>query len=79
MSALIFGISVLNFWKIDFYAVVLSVAYLALGTVYGVGSSYFELTGGRRTAKFLLKMLVEPPAVFLLILGLCYAATADFH
>lgn len=75
MSALIFGISVLNFWKIDFYAVVLSVAYLALGTVYGVGS----MTGGRRTAKFLLKMLVEPPAVFLLILGLCYAATADFH
>lgn len=78
ISGLLFGISVLNFSKIDFHAVVLSVAYLILASISSLGNRYFEITGNQ-TAKSILKMLVESPSVFFLILGLFYVFTGDFY
>jgi len=79
MSGLIFIVSVLNLWRIDFYAVVLSVSYLISGSISNVGGHYFDLTGQRKSAKLLLKFIVDPPGIFILILGLYYALSGDFH
>ena len=79
MSGLIFIVSVLNLWRIDFYAVVLSISYLILGGISNVGGHYFDLTGQRKSAKLLLKLIVDPPGVLVLILGLYYALSGDFH
>jgi uncharacterized membrane protein len=79
MSGLIFIISVLNLWRIDFYAVVLSVSYLVLGSLSNIGGRYFDLTGQRKATKLLLKFIVEPPGVFVLVLGLFYTLTGTFH
>lgn len=79
MSGLLFGISVLVFLKIDFYAASLSLGYLILGGAASLGNRYLEITGQNRTAKSLLKMFVESPSVFFLILGLFYVFTGDFY
>ena len=79
MSGLIFVVSVLNLWRIDFYAFVLTTSYLILGGISNVGGHYFELTGQRRSAKAALKIAVDPPGVFVLVLGLFYALTGNFH
>ena len=79
MSGLIFILSVLNLWRIDFYAIVLSVLYLVLGSISNVGGHYFDLTGQRKSAKLLLKFIVDPPGVFVLVLGFFYTLTGNFH
>lgn len=78
MSGLIFGISVLTFWGIDFYAVVLTISYFVFTAISSVGSRYFDLTGQRELSKSALKTFVDPPGVFFVILGLFYAMTGDF-
>lgn len=79
MSGMLFGLSILVFLTIDFNAVVLSLAYLVLGSVASLGIRYFEITGQSDAAKAIFKMLVEPSAYFLLILDLFYVLTGDFH
>lgn len=79
MSGLLFGISVLNFVRIDFYAVILSLAYLFLGSISSLGNRYFEITGQSDAAKAILKMFVESPSVFFLILGIFYVLSGDLH
>jgi len=79
MSGLIFIVSVLNLQKIDFYAVVLSVAYLIIGGVSNVGGHYFDLTRQKKSARAMFKIFVDPPGIFVLILGLFYMLSGDFH
>lgn len=79
MSGLLFGVSILNFLRIDFYAVVLLLVYLILGSVSSLGNRYLTITGQSKAAKAILKMFVETPATFFLILGLFYVFTGDFH
>lgn len=79
MSALIFGVSLLNFQRTDPTAAILAVSYLLLGSISSAGKSYLDLTGKSKTAKATFSMIVDPPGVFVLILGLFYMMTGDLH
>lgn len=68
MSGILFGSSLLVFLNIDFYAVVLVIIYFVLGSISSLGDRYFEITVNPN-ARAILKMLVESPAVFFLILS----------
>ena len=78
MSGLIFMLSVLNLWGIDFYAAALTFSYFVLGSISNVGGRYFELTG-ERIKKKALKLFVDPPGVLVLVSGLFYAMIGTFH
>lgn len=79
MSALIFGVSTLNFQRIDTMAVILSVLCLIFGSISAAGKSYFELTGASKKAIATFAMIADPPGIFVLILGLFYMMTGDPH
>lgn len=79
MSGMLFGLSILVFLTIDFYAVVLSLTYLVLGSISSLGLRYLEITGQSQTAKALLKMFIESPSYFFLVLDLFYVLTGDFY
>jgi len=79
MSGLLFGISVLSFWEIDFYAVVITLSYFIFTAISNLGERYFDLTGQREIPKMRLKTFVDPPSVFFNVLGLFYVMTGDLH
>jgi hypothetical protein len=79
MSGLLLGISVLTFWGIDLYAVVITLSYFVFTAISNLGGRYFDLTGQREIPKMRLKMFVDPPSVFFNVLGLFYVMTGDLH
>ena len=79
LSAAIVVVSFLQFWRVDFYAIILATLYLIFGSISSVGNHYLTLTQQKESSKKLLKFLIDPFAAFLLVLGISYAYFGEFH
>lgn len=78
-AGLIFGVSLLTFRAIDFYASVFALSSFFLLFIERIGKDYLTLTNQSKTVKTVFRATVDPFLTFVVMGAIFYVLSGEFN
>ena len=78
-SGIIFGVGLLNFRRLDFYACALAASCFLFIFIHDAGKDYMRLTQQPATSRHAFHAVVNPPYVFVCVLALFYVVAGEMY